>query len=153
MSDIATRWISPFWTTVSSPAAPEGGPDAHLLGVPQVYFLNLGAQAKISINWFSWHGDLVKHEDVSPATHVVAGPYSPAEEIGFWGWMRIAGASPILPWGITPVFPVTGADEFTQSPIEDPIEEMSALQWVKMTFHPEDAVKFPEITLHSIPHA
>lgn len=46
---------SPFWTSVSSPSEPEGGPLPKVLGVPQVIILT-SAQAKVSINWFSWVG-------------------------------------------------------------------------------------------------
>jgi hypothetical protein len=149
MSEVATRWVSPFWTSVSSPAAPEGGPGEKVLAMPQVFVLNLGAQAKFSVHWFSFFGDPIGHEEGSLMKHELGGPYAPTEGFGGRGWMRVISASPILPWGITPVFPTTGAELYTSSPSDEATE----LLWVNMTFHPEDAVKFPDITLQPVPHA
>src|SRR5262249_50024227 len=98
MSEAATRWISPFWGSVRTPA--EAGSPSKLLGRAEVYVLNLGEQGKVILKWFNVFGHVGKQQEHSPELYRTDIFYAPED---FYGWLRIESTSPVIPWGITPV--------------------------------------------------
>jgi hypothetical protein len=141
MAEAATRWISPFWGTLRTYDDPESGGGTESIAAAQVWVLNLGEQGKLTLNWYDQLGTLAYSEESTPNMHTVDGPSVP--NVGGWGagWLRIVSTSPVLPWGITPVYPRSGSSPALPPP---PTPQFQS-GWVNMVFYREDPISIPNL--------
>jgi len=142
MSTAATRWISPFWGSVSVPLVPDAPPgqEPQRLGAAQIFVLGLGKDGKVTAVWFDSEGQVKKHDERLLFFNHVTSLDGPVDGRG---WLRIVSAGqPILAWGITPVFPRSGANEHIRPPVDG---ARNLIQWASMTFHPEDPLDIPDL--------
>lgn len=143
MSEAATRWISPFWGTLRTASGEEAG---EKIASAQVFVLNLGEQAKLTVNWYYANKVLAYHDESNHNSHTVI-ESSPEEDddVKGYGWLRIISASPVLPWGITPAWPTTGARDYLPPPPTPP--PGTPILWVPMVFYREDPIEIPKLDI------
>src|SRR4029453_16698387 len=140
MSEAATRWISPFWGTLRTFKEPEGGGGKRIASA-QSFIFTLGAQGKQEVHWYDAGGSLAQHDESTPKILVVDGPFSPNEQTPDHGWLRITSTSPVLPWGVTPAWPTSGARPSLPPPPTPP--PGIPILWVNMVFYREDPMNIP----------